>query len=641
MLTRDDLIAAARKLWGAENPKFTTKDEMRWGNNGSKRIHLSDNPEELWWHVFEPPEEKGGVVELCRRAGIKANGRDERGSGEIVYQYRDEKNALLFEVVRKPGHKFLQRHYDAAGNQVWNMKGVRRVLYRLPQLLMSDASEIVFVVEGEKDADNLAKLGFVTTTNPGGAGKWREDYCPCLADRDVVILPDNDEAGITHALHVKTALAGIAQSCRILKLPGLADKGDASDWIAHGGTADRLRELVGLLPEDEPEPNVWIGLCISENGKPLPIVENACIALNNDSNYKANLFFNSMQREENIRQSERRPVTDKDVIDIQRYLQRMGLRRISRTTVADAILTISQEHRYHPIHEYFSDLKHDGHLRLPTAAAVYLGAENNVYNNNVFRWFLISMVARIYQPGCKADHMLVLEHGQGELKSTACRVIASDEYFSDSLPDISQGKEVSQHLRGKWVVEISEMHAFNKAEATALKAFLTRTHERYRPPYASKEVDEPRQCVFIGTSNKEAYLRDETGGRRFWPIKCGNIDIEALREDRNMLLAEAKLAYDAGEPWWPDRDFEREYVLPQQEARFEFDEWFDAVRVWLETLTKTSIPAVAIGALNIPIERLDVGQQRRIAAIMRKLGWVSKRHNDDRWWEVAKHPTLL
>ncbi len=635
MLTRDDLIAAARKLWG--EPTQKKPNEWRFGSNQGRGINLED----LVWFDYET-NEGGGIVDLCERAGIKANGHDPQGSTEIVYQYFDERNALLFEVVRKPGHKFLQRHYDKDGNQVWNMKGVRRVLYRLPQLKAADAqTDTVFVVEGEKDAENLAKLGFVTTTNSGGAGKWREEYSECLQDFDVVILPDNDEAGTTHAMQVKNMLAGYTQSCRILKLPGLKEKGDVSDWIAAGGTADRLRELVGLLPEDEPEPNVWIGLCIAENGKPLPIVENVCIGLNNDSNYRAKLFFNSMLREETLSQSERRPVTDKDVVDAQRYFQRMGLRRVGRTTVADAFMTISQEHSYHPVKEFFSDLKHDGHRRLETAAAVYLGAENNIYNHSVFRWFLISMVARIYRPGCKADHMLVLEHGQGELKSTACRVLASDEYFSDSLPDIAQGKEVSQHLRGKWVVEISEMHAFNKAEATALKAFLTRTHERYRPPYASKEVDEPRQCVFIGTSNKEAYLRDETGGRRFWPIKCGNIDIEALREDRDMLLAEAKLAYDAGETWWPDREFEREHIQPQQEARFEFDEWFDSVRVWLETLSKTSIPAVAIGALSIPIDRLDVGQQRRIAAIMRKLGWVSKRHNNDRWWEVTKHSTLL
>ena len=197
--------------------------------------------------------EKGSLKKLGRHLGvITSNDTDDQR--EITYDYNTEDGSLLYQAVRRPGKKFLQRRPDGSGGWIWNLKDTRRVLYHLPALIARE-DEIVFIVEGEKDADTLIAAGLLATTNSGGAGKWHDEYSDVLKERDVVIVPDNDKTGRDHAGKVARSLHGKANSIKIVNLPGLPIKGDVSDWLAQDHTLDELHDIVADLPQWEPSEN--------------------------------------------------------------------------------------------------------------------------------------------------------------------------------------------------------------------------------------------------------------------------------------------------------------------------------------------------------------------------------------------------
>jgi predicted P-loop ATPase len=186
----------------------------------------------------------------------------------------------------------------------------------------------------------------------------------------------------------------------------------------------------------------------------------------------------------------------------------------------------------------------------------------------------IGIVARILRPGCKLDTIAILEGPQGSLKSTLLRVMAfdKDEWFSDSMVTDLGSKDARQHLRGKLIVELAEMSQLRGSKVESLKAFISAQDDKYRPSYGRRDVMYHRQCVFIGTTNHDDYLVDLTGNRRFWPIKCGEVDIHKARAMMPQLYAEAIAAFYKGEQWWLPPDVEL-LAEEEQRARLTDDPW--------------------------------------------------------------------
>jgi predicted P-loop ATPase len=385
------------------------------------------------------------------------------------------------------------------------------------------------------------------------------------------------------------------------------------------------------------QPPAWTALLRRDgNGRTYPDLANVLIALRNDPTLTDALAFDEMQQETIVRKSlpiapgagagEAAPkrLADDDVSRLQEWLQHSGMPKIGRETVGQAVEERARECRFHPIRDYLNRVDHDGTPRMNTWLKVYMGAEGGEnYLAAIGSMFLIAMVARIYEPGCKCDYMLVLEGEQGVMKSLACKVLAGEEYFSDDLGDMAN-KDAKQHVIGKWLIEESELANFTRATTETLKAFLSRTSEKFRPPYAKSQIIAPRQCVFVGTTNRSDYNKDETGARRLWPVRVvGRIDIDALRRDRDQLFAEAVERYRMGEHWWPDHDFEAETIRPEQHERRSIDAWQQPIADWLRQRqgTKVSVMEVAQGALFMERAKLGTSDQNRIKACMSLEGW--------------------
>lgn len=415
---------------------------------------------------------------------------------------------------------------------------------------------------------------------------------------------------------------------------------ETAEWCREKGDANGGRELRRIW--DKVTHHQWLAYC-QQNGEGnlRSNLANAMVALREAPELQDQFAYDEMLRATLLMKAlpgyrshgDPRPVRDDDVTAVQEWLQLAGFTSISRDTVHAAVDFRASERKFHPVRDYLNGLRWDGKRRLSGWLHAYLGVEKAAYTDGIGTMFPIAMVARIFNPGCKADYMLVLEGEQGTQKSAACAVLGGP-WFSDSLPDIRRGgKDVSQHLNGKWLIEVAELSALDRAEAAALKAFVTRQVERYRPSYGRKDVIEPRQCVFIGTTNKSAYLRDETGGRRFWPVKCGLIDVEALARDRDQLLAEAVALYRERTRWWPDRAFETTHIRPEQDARYESDAWEESISAFLTGKSEITIAEIAKNALRIDTSKLGTADQRRIGAALERLNWVrGKRTGTARPW---------
>jgi len=333
-----------------------------------------------------------------------------------------------------------------------------------------------------------------------------------------------------------------------------------------------------------------------------------------------------------------RPWTDEDTRLAMLWVQDVDQIFAKTDVVFEAIAIVAERNKFHPVREYFGGLKEwDGVERLARVPEVCFGREGTPYTREVFKRWAIGAVARVMQPGCKSDSAIILEGPQGIGKSTALRALAvRDEWFTDQIPDLGS-KDAAMQIRGIWILEMAELDSMNRSDISATKAFLSRTEDRFRPPYGKMPINVKRQVVFAGSVNDEEYLRDPTGGRRWWPLKCTKFDLKKLSERVDQLWTEALYLYQAGKAWYLDDPDVIELAKAEQSDRYISDAWETVIAKHLkETTGKNSFTVSEIleGALKIyDTAKWDRSAQTRVGVAMKQIGWTRLRDKTgDREW---------
>ncbi len=244
------------------------------------------------------------------------------------------------------------------------------------------------------------------------------------------------------------------------------------------------------------------------------------------------------------------PMTDNDYFLVGCWLSRHYELDAGSVDIGQAVYSVAETRRFNPLVDYLNGVKWDGTPRIDTWLSRHLGVEENEYSKNVARKWLIAAVARVMDPGCQVDTVLILEGRQGLGKTSVMRALASHEYYCNTSLSL-RDKDALLVLQDAWIVELAELESMRNIEN--VKAFLSQRVDLFRRPYARATERAPRHCVFAGTTNQTDYLRDDSGNRRFWPVlTTKQADIPALVAERDQLWAEAVAAYKSREPWYPD-----------------------------------------------------------------------------------------
>jgi len=325
-----------------------------------------------------------------------------------------------------------------------------------------------------------------------------------------------------------------------------------------------------------------------------------------------------------------RSIKDSDYTRVQMWIQK-NWGHVTKNVVTDAVNAACEAQIISPVRHYLENLP-PSTLDIETVFETYFGVKPEDDTHQKFiraasSIFLKQAVARAVDPGCKADIVVVFEGGQGIGKSTGLRALFGVDWFKDSMPPMGS-KDASDYIVGAWCIELAEMAFQKKAEIEQQKAFISKQEEKYRPAYGRNEIVFPRRCVFAATTNRDDWAVDETGNRRFLPIRTTKIDVASLKRDRDAIWSAAYAEYKKEPIWWLS---EKQTAYSEEEAkkRHESDAWVELIHKYLSDRSEVSIrdayeacfPQKSEDDHPIDLKKLTTQDQRRMGKCLIAAGW--------------------
>jgi predicted P-loop ATPase len=570
---------------------------------------------------------------------------------QITYEYSDTQKVVRYEWLDEANPKgrdktYRQFHIDPDGKKVWTKGDARWPAYRIDEVVellktVPDGEPIIILaLEGEPNVELARSISVAGLTLQGSS--WSDPETQKMLEAlqatgknvSIAKLHDNDDTGIKKGKGVGLVAHHIQFPCIVIDprviYPDIPEKGDIREILEAIGPDEFLKRLeseiasqaVAMAAIEEKSVSIQQSKPSSVeppvSGNSLPAMCKNEVLINKISTEWGNrLRFNEMTQQVEM---------DGDAanIDVEKaYIRAAKELRldIDKQKASDIVAVCAQENKYSPVREYLNSVAGGEQINLESLAQRYFGTDNP-FHAILLKRTLIAAVARAFKPGCKVDTMCILQGAQGDFKSTFWQGLAGEAWFTDNLSEASE-KDEKLKLRRYWILEFSEFETvYKRKDVEQLKAFLSSRIDSLRRPYGRSLEDFPRTSIFVGSTNRQEFLNDPTGGRRFWVIPVNQtIPIQTLEEERDRIWAAAVAAYRSGEQWWLTR--EEDKLLEEANKGWQSsDTWEVVVLNYLQNKSICTVSELFTHAIQIELAKQGKAEQMRLSDILRRNGWM-------------------